>query len=367
MTTGITPLPGSDPDLDFTSSNDDDEVEFLREMCMGKEVVPISDDGEDDSQPNSINPAWISGKAFRLLDLPAELRVHIYQFLLPHNLTISFRSLLLRGNALRWIIFVQPKSEDVSTYPPSFLYQVDGPVFCTHPSVHTQLLLVNKFVSNEASAVLYGSNTYKFGVDGLPHYPISLQSPLIFGPLGTDVHLPLLRNLRSIHINVRLDQHGRWTVIRQRARLDYFVKILKEYADDENKKSLLQELKIELKPPTSNGRVGVLPPTTEIEQYMFSLESLASLRGIKHVEVIGPLDWFAQCLRLCIQGKGGDVQEVEWPLVKIQRRRGLTRQKKDAWVTTRKWYQPMLNWKEFAERNGIPLPEDVDKFWAAND
>jgi hypothetical protein len=73
---------------------------------------------------------------------------------------------------------------------------------------------------------------------------------------------------------------------------------------------------------------------------------------------------------LCIQGKGGDVLETDWPLVMTKRKLKTTRFRwtevtKVSWVSTRKWYQPMLNWKEFAERNGLHVPADVDRFWAA--
>ena len=225
-----------------------------------------------------------------------------------------------------------------------------------------------------SSAVLYGSNTYEFTVDSNAHHPISLQSPLIFGPFGTDTRLPLLRNLRSIDIDVLPDYSSHWTVRRQRSRLEYFVQILKEYADDENRKSLLQDLKVELRPGIPNVRLGVRHATahhlsmqspTDTEKVMFGLESLASLRGIKDVEIIGLPDWYARCLQLCIQGKGGYVQEVNWPLIEVKRRRETwSRQTKLGWITTRKWYQPTLNWKEFAERNGIPTPDDIDRFWA---
>lgn len=101
---------------------------------------------------------------------------------------------------------------------------------------------------------------------------------------------------------------------------------------------------------------------------MFGLESLASLRGIKDVTVTGLPEWYATCLQRCIQGKGGEVQEVHWPLVEVRHRRNVwSTQWKKAWVTTRKWYQPTLNWKEFAERNDIPTPDDMDKFWVAVD
>lgn len=100
---------------------------------------------------------------------------------------------------------------------------------------------------------------------------------------------------------------------------------------------------------------------------MFALESLAALRGIGEVQIKGPPDWFKQCLETCVRGEGGDVQEVEWPLVEVKRRKDCVSKPKKSSVTTRKWYNPMLNWKEFAERNGIAAPENIDRFYIPDD
>ncbi|CAO2652856.1 Nn.00g022670.m01.CDS01 [Neocucurbitaria sp. VM-36] len=317
-------------------------------------------------------------KAFRFLDLPAEIRIYIYQFVLPHDLTISFK-LNSYGNKgqLRWFVHGSFKSGHPLVYDignPSS--DIKTPATDHYPSVQTQLFVVNKYVSSEARAVLYGSNTYKFTVNGVAHYPISLQSPLVFGPFGDDTRLPLLRNLRSIHIDILLNDNSHWAVKRQRSRLEYLVSVLKEYADDENRKSLLQELKVTLRLGERNARLGVRNPAAyhlgpqppaKKEKFLFSLESLASLSGIKHVEMTGLPDWYAQCLQLCMQGKGGEIQEMAWPLLQVKRRRdSWSRQTKHVWITTRKWYQPTLNWKEFAERNGIATPDDIERFWTAD-
>lgn len=97
---------------------------------------------------------------------------------------------------------------------------------------------------------------------------------------------------------------------------------------------------------------------------MFALEELAALRGVEEVDVTGVEPWFARCLECVMTGKGGDVREVDWPLVEITRQKGTSKKRKKAWVTSRKWYQPMLDWKEFAERNGIEIPETIDEFYA---
>lgn len=230
------------------------------------------------------------------------------------------------------------------------------------------------------SAVLYGGNTYEFTINGSAHFPKSLASPLIFGPFANydGSLLGLLRNLRSIHVDFLLDTDSHWAVTRQRSRLEYFVDVFKQHSDDEDRKSLLQELYIDVRIPHNPSRrhytkAGYEVPIPEdCEQFMFGLESLATLRGIKDVKVTGVPEWYAQCLTLAIQGKGGDVLQTDWPLVEVKRTKNSNKswtkktKTKTAWVTTRKWWQPTLNWKEFAVRNKVDIPDDIEKFWGGD-
>lgn len=59
----------------------------------GKEQIYIDSDSNSNYEEAQIEtkPAVRVGQ-FRFMDLPAELRVHIYSFLLPHNLIISHDS-----------------------------------------------------------------------------------------------------------------------------------------------------------------------------------------------------------------------------------------------------------------------------------
>lgn len=221
--------------------------------------------------------------------------------------------------------------------------------------------------------MLYGSNTYTFRIDGNPRFPKSLQSPQIFGPFGDtppggQSRLPLLRNLRHIKIIVSSDcrrQRDYWVVKRQHARLEYFVQILSQHSNDVSKRSLLQGLTVQCGDRNPNGGFDDTFSLPYLERHMFGLESLAALRGIKRVDVTGVPDWYAKCLQLCIQGQGGDVQETDWPLVEVKRQvsGAVTKRYRKVWVTTRRWYQPLLNWKEYAERNGVEVPDDIDRFW----
>jgi hypothetical protein len=191
---------------------------------------------------------------------------------------------------------------------------------------------------------------------------ISLQSPQIFGPFGTSNRLPLLRNLRSIVIAVSLDDPRRWGVKRLRTRLEYFVSVLKQHADTADKKPLLRNLTVHVGMDTDPRD----PPYTENERLvtaeilMFGLESLTNLRGIRNVKVIGVPDWYARCLALSLQGTGGDVRKYAWSL-SARRRRNIMGKARHG--SAMKWWQPTLDWKEFAERNGVEMAEDVGKFW----
>jgi hypothetical protein len=238
------------------------------------------------------------------------------------------------------------------------------------------------------TAVLYGLDQFVLNFDGKPHHPISLQSPDVFGPLGLPDRLSLLRDLRNISITLdpKVYDTQYWVSRRHRGRLCLFVKILKESAEDESQKSLLKVLKVHLTPPCRPSQDDApvfahmaplvpmsVPPLTPEEHWLlkrkaeknqFALEALAPLRGIEEVHITGVDGWFAQCLQLCVQGKGGDVKDIQYPYVVVKRRKVGTRKTKEQARSTKKWYMPGLDWKEFAERNGIQVPADVDRLWA---
>ncbi|KAI4705213.1 hypothetical protein J4E81_000093 [Alternaria sp. BMP 2799] len=322
----------------MTSSNtdsDSDEVEFLHETYKGKEVITLRDEFEhaNDSVQTSRNYSPPSMIGFRLLDLPAELRIHVYSFLIPHNMEITFeRYGWSSSNEPDWTTNAFRKDEDFSYKIGSNPYYKNTKVRrYNHFTVETQLFRVSKFVSNET----------------------------------------------NIHIDVIPDVDSHWAVKRQRSRLEYLVEILKEHADDTDQKSLLQDLKVDFQLVSQDKMKRMLRnrPTwqqvvkpsipEDTGKFMFGLESLASLRGIRDVEINGLPEWYTKCLQLAIRGKGGDIQETDWPLVEVKRRaNGKRRSSKKLFVSIRKWHQPTLDWKEFAERNGITTPADIGKFWA---
>lgn len=96
---------------------------------------------------------------------------------------------------------------------------------------------------------------------------------------------------------------------------------------------------------------------------MFGLESLTSLRGVKCVDISGLPHRYETCLRICIQGEGGDIKEIDWPLLEVRHRRLKKYAKKRTTMeSSRQWFQPMLDWREYAERNQVQLPDDLDDF-----
>ncbi|KAF2877586.1 hypothetical protein BDV95DRAFT_481506 [Massariosphaeria phaeospora] len=289
------------------------------------------------------------------LALPAELRVRIYHLLLPYGQKIKFETVTSGRPGIR-----KPESS-------WFAHTVDGRDRVPLGPAECALFRVSKFVSDEARAVLYGENKFCFMVDSNQHIPLSLHSPLVFGPLGLGHRLGLLRNLRTIHLDVDTnDADVAWAVRRHRGRLDLFARILNEHAGDANQESLLTRLHVALHARPTSSETALIAETGQQRRtrHMFALESLAALRGIEEVHIEGVPPWFGECLERCMQGQGGDVLAVEWPDVWVKRKAHPNARPKKRLVTTRKCYQPIFNWKEFAERNGIAVPEDIDKYWA---
>ncbi|KAF2733293.1 hypothetical protein EJ04DRAFT_439321 [Polyplosphaeria fusca] len=261
---------------------------------------------------------------FSFLELAAELRLQVYAHLLPTGYIISFG--------------VRTENEN-------------GP-------------LIN------LTAIFYGENTFQFSIDGLPHKPVSLHSPYIFGPLGRPISLPLLRNLRRIELVVSVSTTGHWVTKRHRARLEHFVDVLKEHADDENKKSLLTNLTVRCDARTKTrgqhiryGQHSIYYYGSEVphkELYMYGVEPLAQLRGIEQVKVHGLPDWFANCLELCIKGDGGHLlpkkYKAKGKLVTYKTHLGGRIRTKSVQKSAKTWNKPLLDWKEFARRNCIERP-----------
>lgn len=200
--------------------------------------------------------------------------------------------------------------------------------------------------TNPSQALLYGSNTYIFSTHGDPHPTGYLEPALTLGPFGNPgFETSGICNLRSITINVTLSSHDRVAAKRQLERLRLLTDVLKEHTDGDDHTSLLQSLAVNVKPNRASS-------SREMDGCVASIESLATLRGIKRVEVTGVPEWWGKCLQLCIQGQGGGVHKLDE--VEVRRRKRF-RGKKRKW-----WCQLMLAWREFAEQNGIEVSEDAE-------
>jgi hypothetical protein len=157
----------------------DGDVVLTKGIYKSKDVVQTSDDG------GSVAPAeapFVRRGHFRLMDLPAELRVYIYQFLLPSNMVIKFKPksmplLHARYSKTRdqadtehvpeWSVVVTPKhAKDASTAPAVTAPQIHSVIldrrrriiglrklpYTPRPpnEIQTQLFLVSKAISQEA-------------------------------------------------------------------------------------------------------------------------------------------------------------------------------------------------------------------------
>jgi hypothetical protein len=195
---------------------------------------------------------------------------------------------------------------------------------------------------------LYGKNTFHFSLIGSPKD--------LFGPLGLPHRLHLLRNLRQIELEVSeyaRDTPSHWPMKQHRERLQQFVKVLRQHAADDAKSSLLTKLSVKM---WIKG--GLRDPGRYEDPVIFATEELIALRGIENVEITGVPAWYAECLRCCIQGRGGDVKKHKYP--RVRKRVDMLMQS----VSAKKCYNPIFDWGEFAERNGIELPDHFSEYYA---
>lgn len=96
---------------------------------------------------------------------------------------------------------------------------------------------------------------------------------------------------------------------------------------------------------------------------MFALEPLTELSTVKNVNLVGLPGWFAACLAMRLRGEGGDLSTIEWPVKMVKRKGkgGRWRADRRVQVSTRHCSQPIYDWQEFAQRNGIALPKDAER------
>jgi hypothetical protein len=204
--------------------------------------------------------------------------------------------------------------------------------------------------------VFFEGNELTFSVSAQSQVPHSLSPAQIFGPLGAQHRIHLLRDLRRVRLVLDIDDGGYWAIVRHRSRIEHFVKILNEHAEYENRKSYLNQLTVSI---ARNGKVYPFDPLIakhkrqsfsgmSVEWYIFALDVFLDLHPIKKVKVFDLPDWFVKCLEMGVRGEGG---EVAW----------FKRHPERFKSATEKWHQPTLDWMEFAARNDIELPGDVKR------
>jgi hypothetical protein len=136
------------------------DVEILGETYKGKPLINL-----DDYNPFKVQvkkPRFVRRGHFRLMDLAPELRIYIYQFLLPYNLVISHvrsgdASHKGLQDAPRWRITPRTKNGEAVLMMIGHQNWSGPRIPSSHKHwsrVETQLFLVNKEISNEARGKL---------------------------------------------------------------------------------------------------------------------------------------------------------------------------------------------------------------------
>jgi hypothetical protein len=208
-----------------------------------------------------------------------------------------------------------------------------------------------------------------FSIDSDSHHPDPNYHFIpIFGPFHQPHQAKILRDLQCVQLKVEMLKDGSPAEAdRRRGLLQYFVDAFHDDAEHPDQNPLLHTLEVRI-----TGYISLLAPLEKHKaaerENMFMLEGLSGLkRQLKKVTVEGPPSWFAQCLVLHLTGRGGPpVSKLSWP-TKIKRRKITHVPSKQKWkfkrVSTRKDWQPTLDWREYALRNGIELPDDIDRYF----
>ena len=219
--------------------------------------------------------------------------------------------------------------------------------------------------------MFYQGNSFGSRISARAHPNVSLKSPLVFSPLGFSYRIQLLRDLRLIHLAINIDDLNTYTIIRQRARIQHLVDILQVYAEDEHQRSCLRGLHVRFLAygrhlrydrPCANIHRNLVSRTQEgnrrLGRHLFTLEPLAKLQSLDGFEFRGCPEWFTKCLSLRKRGKGGPLERLRWPTKSVRLRgEGDFRNAETIEIQTRKCWQPIYDWRVFAVRNDVLIPE----------
>jgi hypothetical protein len=126
----------SDEDLDTPG------IVHLTSGTSTPDVVDLTGDTSSESEDDAVV------SPFRFLDLPPEIRLDIYRYVLPHGFYVSIRPVLSKRNSNETEIHVT-KEFDRNQYWGQLINwpRVNPSPF---PGLSTSIFLANKFISNEA-------------------------------------------------------------------------------------------------------------------------------------------------------------------------------------------------------------------------
>jgi hypothetical protein len=220
----------------------------------------------------------------------------------------------------------------------------------------------------KATATFFANNTIALHINTSQrvHEPVELGLSAIFGPFGLLSSPHLTRHLRRVDLTISFTKSEEDAVALHRVRINHFVDTIKQRATDVEKRPLLRCLHVRL--ISKGGHKKYLYPglAPHIERYrfaehMFNLERFTELTHIPTVEFAGLPEWFAKCLTLRVRGEGGDLNALKWPMETRRTKNG--RFVRPWQGSTRQDWQASLDWMEFAQRNGIEMPEDASRFF----
>lgn len=270
------------------------------------------------------------------LDLPPELRIQIYRQVLPSNFIIFFNRPL--GPFQRSISVIPQNAEiKIVTQLPTYNFQF-------------HVCLVSRVIAREAYGIIYGENIFIFEAQGRRDRNRCSDPPPVWDPFGFPKRQRVFGHLQKIILTIDFDQTREYSKegSRMRASLDRFVRIM-EKSEPDLDKCQLKKLSIQYLGNTPRDSPGFEEWASKL---MFVAEPLAALKGLDHVYCAGFDPWFGACLEMCIKGEGGDIKQIDWPVKEIRRRNPTGGKKHPAQISERQWWQPKLDWREFALRNG---------------
>ncbi|KAF2995115.1 hypothetical protein E8E13_004224 [Curvularia kusanoi] len=274
--------------------------------------------------------------------LPPELLRLILQQLLPQDLAFGFEE-QHEWSQSQWILMAK-SIDDIFSFGRHVCKNAESCPWGFH--MNHSIYYVSRKIASEARAVFFSGNVFRFHTDAEPQ----LKPSQIFGPLEQRYQKNVLRELQRMQIVLRSTCDSFERVRRRRSQLQHVVNMLGDHGEN-TVKALLRSLEVrDPQPrPIQSG---------EIDKSMFALEVLSGLKGLTEVKFEGIPSWFSECLVLQLTSRGGpSVSVLSWPTTMKKHK------KKQKLVTSRAYWQPTLDWKEYAIRNGIELPADVDIYF----